>query len=410
MSWNSSIKNTTKDTSSCMTCFISENSLILLHFVRPPKPIRTTFCVILVFLICASVCLNMSSMYFIWREIRRRTHVNLLLSAQSLADIFINLMVMLPISLIAVTNTLTRPNYHICMLISFLDHWFHSITMLSMAEIITDRYKVIVQRELSAITRQTEKSMAVITVIWVATFVLSISYVTPFLRKTNWGSVERSCDELKECYHPKNFFQWIEELITRIMPFVLIFYCFSRMMWLTYRSKHRVGVKNSMANWKTVLVGIYSKSVKTCLLMMTLFLIGTLPELVISIAVSLNKPVDSNALLLATWLRFCLTVLKPAVYMVQSGKRFLHCWFFACCRNMNVIKLVTMGRRPSISAAHSTTNGSLVKASFTKTHDLFAINLHIEDVDATVSGERDARQMKIDEINCKKVNVIVKNI
>ena len=403
--------NFTGDSYSCSQCFVNERSLILLHFTLPPKPIKIMSSVLLVTLVCTSVCLNTSSIYFIWREVRRRTHVNLLLSAQSLVDILINLLVMLPISILVVGNSSSRPSYHLCLLLSFLDHWFHSITMLTMAEIIVDRYKVIVLRQLSTITRKTEKSLALITVLWVSTFALSICYLTSFLQRTNWGSLGKSCQETKNCDRPKNIFQWIEELISRILPFVVIFYCFFKMTWMTYKSRHRVGVKNSIANWKTVLVGIYAKSVKTCLLMMTFFLLGTLPELAISIAVNLNKSVESNILLFATWLRFSLTAVKPVIYMVQNGKRITFCWFTACCRNVNVAKLVTLAKRPSVSVVHSTNqDGSNFKVSFTKTHDLFAINLQIEDPDASVSNNFDRMQMIADGIDYNKGNIVVKTI
>ena len=411
MSWSGRIKNITGNTLSCSACFVSENSLILLHFTSAPKPIKIIFCVLLILLIAVSIYLNTSSIYFIWHELRRRTHVNLLLSSQSLADLLINLVVMLPIMILSASNTSARPSYHICLLLSFLDHWLHSITMLTMAEIIGDRYKVIVQRQLSTITRRTEKSMAVVTVIWVATFALSINYAAPFLRRTKWGSTERSCEELEKCDHSKNFFQWMEELINRIIPFTVILYCFIRMMWLTYRSRHRVGVKNSMANWKTVLVGIYAKSVNTCLLMMTLFLVATFPELAISVAVNLNKSINSDVLLLAAWLRFSLTVLKPAIYILQNGKKFSYCWFSICCRNVNVTKLVALAKGPSSSVAHYSNNDvGNMKVSFAKVHDLFAINLHIEEPEASVSSDATVKQIVGGETHCRNKNIIVKTI
>ena len=407
MIWNSSAKNMT---TSCLICFANENSLILFQFTLPSKPVRVICSVLLILLIIISIYLNTSSIYFIWHEMRRRTHVNLLLSSQSLADLSINLMVMLPISIFAVTNAPNRPSYHLCLIISFLDHWFHSITMLTMAEIIADRYKVIVQRRLSAITRRTEKSMAAVTVIWAAAFVLSICYVTQFLRKTNWSSLIEPCNELQGCMSSRNAVQWIDEIICRIGPFTVIFYCFCRMVWLTYRSKHRVGVKNSMANWKTVLVGIYAKSVNTCLVMMTFFLIGTFPEIIISMAFNLNKSVNSDAILFATWMRFSLTVLKPAIYMMQGGKRFSYCWFSACCRNVNMTKLVSLARRPSISVMQSTNADFGFKVSFTKTHDLFAINLQIEDPDASMSSSPGIKKTVNDEIKCTKGNISVKTV
>ena len=408
MSWNSSIRNTTKDSLSCWPCFSNENSLIALHFTFPSRPTRMICSMLLIVIIVASVFLNTSSIYFIWPEMRRRTHINLLLSSQSLADLAINLVVMLPISILTLTDTSSRPNYHLCLAISFFDHWLHSFTMVTMAEIIADRYKVIVQRQLSATTQRTQKSMAVITVIWSTTFILSVCYVAPLLRQRSWHFEDTACVQRDDCPGATSLLQWVDEFVNRIAPFVVILFCYCRMLWLTYKSKHRVGVKNSIANWKTVLVGIYAKSVHTCLIIMTLFLIGTFPELAMSMNVNIHKSVSTNALLFATWMRFSMTALKPAIYMLQSGRRFPYCWFSNCCRNTSIAKPVISAKQPSISAMQSINTGASLKVSFTKAHDLFAINLQIEDADTTASSSQGYREPMIGKISRRNVEIPVR--
>lgn len=411
MGWNSSLRNTTDHRLSCLGCFANENNLILLQFTLQSRPTKIICSMLLILIIIMSVLLNTSSIYFIWHEMRRRTHVNLLLSSQSLADLAVNLAVMLPISIFALNDTHSKPSYYICLVISVLDHWLHSVTMVTMAVIIADRYKVIVQRQLNAITRRTEKSMAITTVIWSTTFVLSIGYVAPYLRNTDWGSSDLACIGPEDCYHSVNVLQWIDEIVNRLVPFTVIFYCFFIMIWLTYKSRHRVGFKNSMANWKTVLVGIYAKSVNTCLIIMTLFLIGTFPQLAMSMAVNMNKSVNGTALLFATWMRFSMTVLKPGIYMMQSGKKFSYCWFSACCRNVNITKLMALTKRPNASVMHSINQDVNFKVSFTKTHDLFSINLHIEDPDiSTSSGQSRNEESMLGDMTKNKGRIAVRTI
>ena len=378
--------NATGDTdrtgnSSCRLCLSAEENQILLHFLALSKPTRVSCSFFLMLLAFISIYLNISSIYFILHEVRRRTHVNLLLSSQAFADALTNVLVMLPISMIILPNSSSRPNYYICIIISFLDHWFHSVTMLNLAAIIVDRYTVIVQRKLSAVTRRTEKSMAAITVIWLTTFVFDVSYAVPFLQQVDWISIE-ACPH---CSPSKSIFQWLDEFINRIVPFFVILYCFSRMILLTYKSRHRVGVKNGIANWKTILIGIYAKSVNSCLVIMTLFLIGTFPDLILLITLNWRWAVDLNALMFATWMRFTMTVIKPGIYMMQSRK-FSICWCSSCCRNVNVTTLVTLTKRPSTSVRQSSHREMVSKVSFTKASDLFSIKLQIDELDASKSN------------------------
>eukprot|EP00112_Aurelia_sp_Birch-Aquarium-sp1_P004590 Seg1520.2 transcript_id=Seg1520.2/GoldUCD/mRNA.D3Y31 product="D-like dopamine receptor" protein_id=Seg1520.2/GoldUCD/D3Y31 len=358
------------------------------------QPSNVLSCFVLSVIILISLVLNISSIFVIVREVRHRTHVNLLLSSQCLADLLANLTVMLPLLILMLTREKRAQNVHICLMMTFLDHWFHSVTMLHMAAIILDRYSVIVRRKLSAVTRRTRKSLALITVMWLVTFMFSISFIVKFLQG------ESRCGGCKICERPsKIYYDKVDEIINRILPFLIVFYCYTRIIRLVYKSRHRVGVRNCISNWKAILIGIYAKSVKTCLIIMTLFLVGTFPDIVILIGSNYRLKVDDRVTIFAMLIRFSLTASKPCIYVIRNGKWFTSCWFSSCCRKIRTSKFATFTR--ALSSMHNSGNStSNNKVSYIKAHDLFSIKLQIEE-------NEDQGQLKE---NINKNKVVIENI
>ena len=359
------------------------------------QPSNSLSSFVLIVIIITSLVLNISSIYVIMREVRHRTHVNLLLSSQCLADLLANLTVMLPLLIFMLTKEKRAQNVPICLMISFLDHWFHSVTMLHMAAIILDRYSVIVRKKLSAVIRRTRKSLALITVMWLVTSIFSLAFIVKFLPGAS------RCGGCKICERPsKIYYDKVDEIMNRILPFLIVFYCYTRIIWLVYKSRHRVGVRNFMSNWKAILIGIYAKSVKTCLIIMTLFLVATFPDIVILIGSNYRLKVDDRVTIFAMLIRFSLTASKPCIYVIRNGKWFTSCWFSSCCRKIRTSKFVNFTRafsNPMNNSGNSTSNN---KVSYIKAHDLFSIKLQIDENE----GQGQMR------VNIDKNKIVIENI
>lgn len=275
-------------------------------------------------LLLISTILNLVSIYIILK--RSRTHINVLILNQSVVDLLIAATVLFPTVL---SSAASKPSIRLIVL--FLDHWFYSVTMLNLMTIILDRYYLVVRQKVFAVTLLIRKSLALVTATWVSTLFFSISYIVPLLEEKLYKTKcsVSVCQDLKPCKMQglSYFFRWLDQIVNRLLPFIMITYCCAKIVRLTLKIRHRVGIAKIETNWKKILIAAYAKSINKCLSVMILSLICTTSQLLVDFDQLATQSIYDSIGLIAAWLRLSLIATKPAIYSLGSTQRS---WAFLC--------------------------------------------------------------------------------
>ena len=271
----------------------------------------------LLVIIITSLAGNGALVYTVFKEDKFRTPTNCFVISQCLADIGMTLTVML-ITFIAICQRGWKLHYRVCVVQTFCNRLFLSLTILTFALISIDRYMVIVASVQKKIT--TNKAFLVCILLWVEAVTTGLPWEFLTIPRKIGYDIAFSYCVLRYVVPASGgilLLLFIRTFLNALIPLLVILYCFYNILKAVRTHRRKVGPA-VVSNWRKITIDAYSRSAYTSILVLVSFLICFIPFIVAYTLLIAQIEVPETAMTIFKFMYWSNAAIKPVLYITRS--------------------------------------------------------------------------------------------